>query len=362
MSALDYAERADVSLSTATRMLSYIDSESRETWLVVGAGLKDHFGDSAWPLWNDWSANAASYQPSAARATWKSFKAVSGSGRRASIGSVIHLAKLRGFQFDSTEARVVSEDEMVRRRADREAREKRDREAREREMEEAAEHASVTWARASESGDSPYLKRKLIERPEGVRFLNQWLIVPMMRYDMPEASALRGIQTIKPSGEKRFTKSMAKIELWGAAQQPRGVSVALGLPPSPDYDGPIVVGEGYATCASVRAACGWKYPVFAAFDKGGLLPAAHVIRARWPKSALLFAADDDYLTNGNPGVTAAKKAADSLKRATWMRPDFVGVPNRNGATDFNDLHILRGLGAVTACIVPALRLIERGRV
>ena len=350
-------ERTAVDLATAERMLSYIDATSRETWVAVGMGLKHEFGEVAFAAWDRWSAGADSYNAKAAAAVWKSMRATPGGY---SIATVIKWARDGGFTFERNTARVVSEAELEARRREREARDAAAAAEREASIQVAANRALETWTRAAVEGVSPYLLRKLIERAEGVRFSRDWLIVPMMRYDLPEAQALRGVQIIKPSGEKRFTGGMAKTERYGAEM--RGVACALALPPNGAYDGPICIGEGFATCATVRAACGFRYPVFAAFDKGGLLPAARMIRALWPQAGILFLADDDYQTEGNPGVTAAKAASAALKRATWMRPIFAGHQPRAGGTDFNDLHASEGLGAVSALIMPALQLIERGRV
>ena len=350
-------DRVDVDMVTAERMLSYVSSESRETWLQIGMGLKHEFGEAAFAMWDRWSQTSDRYQPRAAESVWRSFKHRAGGF---TLGTVIKFATAGGFRFDKNESRVVTADEMEARRRERDAREAAAAQAREVEAQTAANRALETWTRAALGGVSPYLVRKAITRAEGVRFSRDWLIVPMIRYDMPGAQALRGVQVIKPSGEKRFTAGMLKTEPYGT--QTRGVACALSMPPESAYDGPIVIGEGYATCASVRAASGYQFPTFAAFDCGGLLPAARVIRALWPKSGLLLVADDDYLTDGNPGVTKAKEAAAALKRATWMRPFFSGSKPRNGGTDFNDLHVAEGLGAVTAQIVPALDLIKRGRV
>ena len=352
-------ERPQVDLLTAQTMLSYISPEGRDTWLQVGMGLKAEFGEAAFTAWDQWSALSDKYQPRAAMATWKSFKYRPGGY---TIATVVKLAMQGGYTFERNTARVVSAEEVEARRRAREAAEAQAAAEREAAVQDAANRACETWGRAAVEGVSPYLVRKGITRPEGVRYSRDWLIVPMMRYDLPEAQALRGVQIIKPSGEKRFTGGMAKTEPYGNAGQTRGVSCALALPEDCAYHGPIMIAEGYATAASARAASGYTVPTFAAFDCGGLLPAARVVRALWPKAGILVLADDDYLTDGNPGVTKAKDAAQALKRATWMRPFFSTAKPREGRTDFNDLHISEGLGAVTAQLWPALDLIKRGRV
>jgi len=112
----------------------------------------------------------------------------------------------------------------------------------------------------------------------------------------------------------------------------------------------IVIGEGFATCASIHEATG--YAVAVAFDCGNLEPVARAIRVQFPDLALVVAADDDASTEGNPGLTKATGAA----RATGVRlgiPDF-GDRRPDRATDFNDLHQLNGADAVRTCIAKAM--------
>ncbi len=93
---------------------------------------------------------------------------------------------------------------------------------------------------------------------------------------------LVGLQKITPDGAKRFNKGMEKI----------GAACRLGEIP---LDGRLsVVVEGYATGRSIRMATNEAVPVVVAFDAGGLLPAARLIRAAHPDQHLLFCADDDW--------------------------------------------------------------------
>jgi len=62
-------------------------------------------------------------------------------------------------------------------------------------------------------------------------------------------------------------------------------------------------------------------------------------------------ADDDRDTPGNPGHTQAQEAARRV--GGWVAvPDF-GTERPFDATDFNDLHRLRGLSSVLTCIESA---------
>ena len=100
--------------------------------------------------------------------------------------------------------------------------------------------------------------------------------------------------------------------------------------------------EGLATAASIHAATGFAVAV--AFDAGNLTPVTASLRARFPQAQIVVCADDDTGTEGNPGLTKATEAA-RLSGAALAVPTS-GVERPAGVTDFNDLHLLRGLAAV----------------
>ena len=143
------------------------------------------------------------------------------------------------------------------------------------------------------------------------------------------SGTLHSLQTIDASGQKRFLSG-------GKA---KGCYLSIGTP-----DGCIVVCEGFATGASIHAATGQA--VACAMNAGNLQTVAQALHAKYPALRILIAADDDYLTDGNPGMAAARQAALSVG-------GMVAVPlfdaNRPAkATDFNDLHQAQGLEAVKA--------------
>lgn len=215
-----------------------------------------------------------------------------------------------------------------------------------REVQRAADNAADTWREAAVAGESPYLTRKQVPIGGGwVRFLGPNLVVPMVRYDLPAGERLRGVQIIRPDGEKRFTSGMDKA----------GCAAALGHHKVRD---PILIAEGIATAASCWLALGKRYRAIAAFDTNGLLPAARIVRQLHPDARLLFCADDDFLTDGNPGRTKARAAASELGRAGVVFPIFRGRGDRK-LTDFNDLHCEEGLDEVAAQLTSAIKWLPR---
>ena len=87
-----------------------------------------------------------------------------------------------------------------------------------------------------------------------------------------------------------------------------------------------------------------------AFDAGNLQPVGIELTNRYPGTQLLFCADDDQVTEGNPGLTKAKRAADAVSGLVAV-PSF---PAGTSGTDFNDLHQACGADAVRDAIDTAL--------
>jgi putative DNA primase/helicase len=182
----------------------------------------------------------------------------------------------------------------------------------------ARDKARWMWGKAKE-GPHPYLDRKGI-CSNGSRVLSDLLLVPMMDWE----GEIHSVQTINGEGEKRFLK--------GGALGGHFHWVRTG-----DAMGPLLyVCEGFATAATVHAATGGK-PVVVAFCTSNLLPVAKVLREHLPRVALILCADNDTKTPGNPGITAATKAAIEVGGR-------IVIPEVDGGTDFNDVAAVRGLG------------------
>ena len=79
------------------------------------------------------------------------------------------------------------------------------------------------------------------------------------------------------------------------------------------------------------------------------------IREGRPTARIVIAADDDCETDGNPDLTAARKAADAVR-------GHVAIPTRqppNGKKlDFNDLHAAEGSETVAAIVVSAFTRVK----
>lgn len=217
----------------------------------------------------------------------------------------------------------------------RAARAERDRDIAERHA-AARRTAARLWAGAAPApADHPYLASKGVQ-PFGLRVWRGALLVPVR--DL--AGELHSLQFIGADGSKRFLRG-------GRVQ---GLACWVGPPHEPgDPESPILIAEGFATGASLHEATG--HPVAVAFNAGNLEPVARAVRDRWRSTPIIVCADDDHHTAGNPGLTHARAAAraDAGRLAV---PDF-GSARPPDATDFNDLHRLRGVSAVLTSLAHA---------
>lgn len=103
--------------------------------------------------------------------------------------------------------------------------------------------------------------------------------------------------------------------------QTQGAFFKIGKPTTT-----IVICEGLATGLTLHQST--KDQVYCAMSAGNMVEAAKIVRGLMPHARIVIAADNDLHTPGNPGVTAAKKAALAIG-------GLVAIPSIAG--DFNDL-------------------------
>lgn len=130
------------------------------------------------------------------------------------------------------------------------------------------------------------------------------------------------LQRIFPDGSKRF--------LFGG--QVKGAYSSIGHLTSGQA---LIITEGWATGATLHEDTG--APVACAMGCGNLLLVGKHLRQRYPSIKLIIAGDDDRLTEGNPGRTAATKAAAALSCDLEFPQWPIDAPR--GLTDFNDLRL-----------------------
>lgn len=151
--------------------------------------------------------------------------------------------------------------------------------------------ASALWQRARlPDAAHPYLQKKNV-RAFGIRQLRNALVIPLRDV----AGTLWSLQFIDDEGTKRFLTGGRK----------KGCYLAIGRPGDV-----LCVAEGYATGATIHQATG--YAVAVAFDASNLDAVARSLRTKFPRIEMIFAADNDLGTPGNPGLTKALAAANAV--------------------------------------------------
>jgi len=187
---------------------------------------------------------------------------------------------------------------------------------------EAAKEAAEILASLPLAAKHPYLDRKKA-KPYGLYADGDALVVPLRN----TSGEVRSLQRIYPNGDKRF---MSGGQISGCYHL---IGSALTEP--------TYVVEGYATGATIHQVTGKS--VVVAFNAGNLGPVIKALRDANNAGPLVIAADNDRKTAGNPGVTAARKVADSgYLGVSVVVPEFTG----SDGTDFNDLMAAEGEGAV----------------
>ncbi|MCW2313994.1 PriCT-2 domain-containing protein [Rhodoferax antarcticus] len=323
--------------------LLFVSADDRKTWLLICMAIKSELGEEGFEMWDEWSATSESYNARDCRTVWKSIKPTGG----VTIRTLFHHAKKTGWteaaKYEKPTAAEIAERHKARAERDAQAA-----------AQEALAHAAAAmraaqlWDAALPAPpDHPYLLRKGIE-PHGLRVgvwewvdaasgevfstPNQLLVAVRDRHEK-----LHSLQFIDPTGKnKRYLADGVK----------KGNFYAIGEPREHGGRKVFVLAEGFATAASVHEATG--HIVLVCFDAGNLLPVAQAIRARQPDAILIFAADNDIWTKGNPGMTAARKSADAVSGLVAFPPftqTDATAPGK-GPTDWNDWKTLRGAESV----------------
>ena len=315
----------------------------------------DGLGEAGADLWLTWAAGRAKPDAVKDRATWRSAQ----KRGPVKVATLFGIAKEHGFIFDAmqTPAHRPTQAELhAQAQARRAAEEQAQAETAQRQQQAAADAVKL-WESAAELTDPalcPYLLRKGV-KTYGVRTLpDGTLIVPART----AAGELVNVQRIAPTKsadggpEKLFTKHARKT----------GTLHVIGMPEAgPEPDAWLLVGEGYATCASLHEATG--RPAVVAWDAGNLPHVVRALRGQYPAARLALCADDDRATEARIGKNPGRlKAAEGARLAGKGRGLVIvpeGLPpDGSGGTDFNDLHALAGLDTVRDVVERALRAVD----
>ncbi|WP_308389692.1 toprim domain-containing protein [Acidithiobacillus sp. AMEEHan] len=187
---------------------------------------------------------------------------------------------------------------------------------------EAAKRGAWVWKHARPAArNHDYLRRKGLE-PGIARQRGDALVLPVL--DFP--GYLRGVQYIRPDGQKRFLSGMKKAGAF------------IPVAEKPDGKLQLWIAEGWATACALQAlrplVC-----VIAGLDAGNLQAVATEARRRWPALDIVLCPDFDSV-----GLRKAREAAERA-RAKILPPPAEIPP---GCTDWNDFMASRRQGVTHA--------------
>lgn len=322
--------------------LSHIPSDDRDIWVRMAFALRDELGDSGFEIWNRWSESYSGYNEKSARATWKS-----AGGRGVTIASLFKTARDFGYRRQGKQ-QSISDDEYQARKQQREADAVR-REAEQAEMHtKAAERAKRIYDAAKPALVHPYATRKNMLLRDAVRVaswqrndpetgeritIDNALIIPIRTMSNRGPVSL---QAYFPDSDNPLKRDRDYL----AGGEKAGGFFPL-LPLRKDYDGTIVICEGWATGEAIHAATG--HQVIVAFDAGNLQHVAESVREAYPQNMVVVAADDDKWHESprkrNAGMCSAVDAAiavSGMVAAPWFADES------EQPTDFDDMRRING--------------------
>jgi len=192
--------------------------------------------------------------------------------------------------------------------------------------ERAALQAGALYGAGIE-GEHPYLARKGI-KAHIARVNGEELIIPVWI-----GGVITSAQRITADGDKFFIAG-------GAV---KGGCCWLG-----EHTGAasVILAEGYATGATLHEAMG--LPVCVAFNAGNMPEVAK--RLAKMGCEVIIAADNDCWGERNAGMEGARAAAAVIGEKAVVKHPVFARDYDDKPTDFNDLYLLEGVGAVMACL------------
>lgn len=204
---------------------------------------------------------------------------------------------------------------------------------------------------------TPYLEAKGIKAHAGALTDKEGRKTYVPAFDAD--GKLWSIQYIQEDGTKRFAKN---TRMEGCFHAIGGIDKLKDAPA-------LVIGEGYATAASLAQTLG--FATVAAFNSGNLPHVAQALHEKYPDKVIIIAGDDDRhleaALGANPGRVKAGEAAAAVG-GTLLLPIFAPgeiSDQPREFTDFNDLATKSKLGpdGVDRQVLPIVNAaIERHRL
>jgi antirestriction protein ArdC/phage/plasmid primase-like uncharacterized protein len=203
----------------------------------------------------------------------------------------------------------------------------------ERRNEVARDAADIILGLGIASKEHPYLKEREIE-PFGAHQEQDRLFISMHN----AAGEIRNLQIIEKDGNTHIPTGGER----------EGLFHLIASPENNLSQGEIILSENFISGASIHMATGKAVAV--AFTPENLTPVAQTLREQFPQAEITICASNNQYekTDGtvhNRGVIEAERAAEAVGGKVIV-PEFMDNEKVLGLTDFNDLHVSRGLEEV----------------
>lgn len=225
--------------------------------------------------------------------------------------------KAKGYRL-SDEERLQLTAEAAARRAEREAEQQRQHEA----AAQRVQRQLATVQPLDPNQPTPYLQAKGVQAHPGLFTDHAGKTTFVPAFD--KAGKQWTTQYIDADGTKRFAKDSRK----------EGCFHVLGGMKELERAPVIVVGEGYATMATLKEAVGATVAAVVAFDSGNLGPVAKALRELHPLKPILVAGDDDRAVQITQGFNPGREKAEAAARDIGGRAIFpVFAPGENTYPD-----------------------------
>ena len=250
-------------------------------------------------------------------------------------------------------SQMTDEDRAALKRRMADDRKRKDEEQRAKHEAAKVAAAAIMAAVAPAPANHPYVARKGI-KPVGLKVTTADVAYLAIDEDRPNRKVRKGTLIVPIYGPDKTLWSVQMIDDKGAKFYLPGTNKAGHYYSLGKLTDIILIAEGFATAASLHEATG--YCTVVAFDSGNLAPVAKVLRAKFPDKTFIIAADNDHATKSpidNPGRHYGEFAGDAIgARVIWPEFGDDAYDGDKPRTDFNDLHVLRGLDAVRAALEP----------
>lgn len=212
-----------------------------------------------------------------------------------------------------------------------EAEQKQREEERKKKQAEAADRSRIFIETLPEAPENhPYLKKKQVY-PYGVKISGSTLAIPLRDID----GAVKSVQWIDTDGFKKFQPDTSITGLFW------NVGLDTVKEKEADFDGVILLGEGFATMAKVYELT--NKPCISALNCYGLKPVAERLKKKYPKSRIIITADNDKGTeikrDFNPGISHACETVKAGYAEGVIYPEF---EQPEDGTDWDDYALKYG--------------------